>query len=177
MMRRKAACISLFLCLVVPLVATFSYLYYQKVLIREEVLHQMFVSGNTEELVLFKFTEEETQTKLRWEHSSEFEYEDNMYDIVGKEIKGDTTYYWCWWDHEETMLNRQIDDLTANVFGSSPQKKKRQEKLVEFYKNLYCNSYSTSSFPVKEIKTNIHIHSYCYSTIYYSPPVPPPRFS
>jgi hypothetical protein len=176
-LKQKFVGISLFFCLVAPLVATFTCLHYQKSLVRKEVKHQMIAGMDKDELVLLKFTKEESQTKLRWEHSKEFEYNSQMYDIAEKEIKGDTIYYWCWWDHEETRLNRQLDDLVANVLGNNPQKRERQEKLVEFYKKLYWKSYSDSLALTEQISINYPIYKENYSSIYHTIPDPPPRFS
>ena len=130
-----------------------------------------------DELVLLKFTEKESQTKLRWEHSKEFEYQGQMYDIVEKEIKGDTTYYWCWWDHEETKLNRRLDEFVDKVLENNPQNRDRQEELAEFYKKLYYNRCPDLFVLSKQIKTGFHTFSENCLSIYYSPLVPPPRFS
>lgn len=129
-------------------------------------------------MVLLKFTKEETETKLRWEHAREFEYENNMYDIVETEILGDTILYWCWWDHEETVLNRQLDDLVSAIFGNNPWKKQHQEQLIEFYKNLFYTDYSAFPLLLTAIKTKHQVGWIDrYTTINHSPPVPPPWVS
>ncbi len=176
-MRHKVAGILLLLCLIVPIVAAFMYLHYQKALVRREVKHQMIAGIDKDELVLLKFTEKESQTKLRWEHSKEFEYQGQMYDILEKEIKGETTYYWCWWDHKETKLNRRLDGLVDKVLESNPQNRDKQEELAEFYKKLYFNKYPELLVLSKQIETGYYTFSESCLSIYYSPLVPPPRFS
>ncbi len=138
-MKPKLVGISLFICLVAPLVATFTYMHHQKASVRKELKHRIIAGIDRDELVLLKFSIEESRTKLRWEHEKEFEFAGQMYDIVEKEISGDTIHYWCWWDHEETKLNRQLDDLVAKVLGNNPQRKDRQDKTVDFLKKLYFN--------------------------------------
>ena len=129
------------------------------------------------ELVLLKFTHEESQTKLRWVHSREFEYDGEMYDIVEKEESGDTISYWCWWDYEETQLNRKLRDLVADAMGHHPLNKERQERLTHFLENLYCQynfekpAIAHSLCRILPLKSHIG-----YSSIYFSPPSPPPEF-
>lgn len=161
----------------VPLAATFMYLHHQKSVIRKTVKRQIIASIDRNELALLKFTEQESRAKLRWEHSKEFEFRGQMYDVVEKKIKGDTLYYWCWWDHEETRLNKQLNEMVAKVLGTSSQKKDSQEKLVEFYKNLYCNSHATHLVSPKEPAINHLTYFRSYTSVCHFPPVPPPRFS
>lgn len=133
-------------------------------------------SVNQDELVMLRFTEEESKNKLRWKHAREFEFNKQMYDIVSKEIKGDTTYYWCWLDHAETRLNKQLDDLVAGILGKNPQNRERQKNLLEYLKKLYCVSYSaTFSKLTSTLITSYDKVDKC-SVFYHVPPVPPPRF-
>ena len=65
-------------------------------------------------LVRLSFNKDEI-TKLKWEHSKEFEHKSEMYDIVHKEIKSDSIIYWCWLDNEETQLEKSLNILIANT--------------------------------------------------------------
>ena len=144
-------------------------------MVRKEV-KQLIVSGMKEDkLVLLKFTKEEERTELRWEHSGEFEYKGQMYDIVEKVIKGDTIYYWCWWDRRETELNKQLDKLVARILGNNPQKKDTRDKIVDFYKNLYFSKYLYNSSALMQNPTPLH-HFFArnFHSIDRQPPVPPP---
>ena len=175
-MKPKVAAILLMLSLIAPLLAAFSYLHYQKKSVRKVVKHQLMTSVNKDELVLLKFTEEESKAKLRWKHSREFEYNKQMYDIVSKEAKGDTTWYWCWLDHAETRLNDQLDDLVASMLSQNPQNRERQKKLIEYLKKLYYVAYSAPlSQPTGTIITSYRTVDSC-SVFYHAPPFPPPRF-
>ncbi len=126
--------------------------------------------------VLLKFTKEESETKLRWEHSREFEYAGQMYDVVEAAEQGDTTYYYCWWDHEETKLNLQLSGLVAHAMGKNPLNKEKQERLSSFLKNLYCQQKTGNNLfanTAKEIfPGNLHVD---YSSIQFTPPSPPPE--
>lgn len=176
-MKRKVAGISLFFCLVAPLMATFTYLHYQKSLVRKEVLFRMIASMGKDELVFLKITEKESQTELRWEHPKEFEYKGQMYDIVEKKIIGDTVYYWCWWDHEETKLNKQLDKLVAYALKNDPNRRENQKRLVHFFKSLYWEQFPDwHAFP-SQSEQMITTYGFYYLTISYPPPVPPPEIA
>lgn len=127
MLRRKTSSVGTFksitagllLCCVFvdPVIASFTWLYYQKAIIKREVKRQIIAGIDEDDLVLLKFSKEEAKTKLRWEHSKEFEYNRQMYDVVKTMTLGGMVYYWCWLDHEETKLNRRFC-LFPNLYAS-----------------------------------------------------------
>ncbi len=174
-MNREIAGISFLFCLIVPVIATFTYLHYQKVMVRKEVKHQMIMGIEQADLVLLKFTKEESQANLSWKHSKEFEYQGQMYDIVKTETNSDTIYYWCWLDHAETKLSRKLDELITHVLGHSPQNQERQKKLLEFYKNLYCNSYTGLKEIFCQEANGKEVCFESLSSVYYAPLNPPPQ--
>ncbi len=176
-MKRKVVGIVLLFCLVTPVAATLTFLQLQKKQIKREVKWKMIAGLDKEELFLLKFTEEESQTELRWEHSKEFEYKGEMYDIVEKSIEGDTIYYWCWWDHEETNLNKQLDGLLANVLGNNPLRQEKKRQLADFFKKLFYESQENQSVISTTQKLKHIFYPEDFASIYHTPPVPPPRFS
>lgn len=137
----------------------------------------MMIAGmDRSELVLLKFSFSEINSGLRWEHDKEFEYRSQMYDIVEKIIKVDSVYYWCWWDHEETALNKELDNLVAKTLGTDRENNSRQKRLVEFYKsiciNAYCDEFKPSINPDKILsETNCGL----YTSFQIPPPFPPPE--
>lgn len=176
-MKRKVTGILLIFCLVAPIVATFTFLHYQKRQVKREVKWKMIAGIDKNELVLLKFTDEETQTELRWEHSKEFEYKGQMYDIVEKSIQGDTIYYWCWWDHEETKLNKQLDGLLAKVLGNNPQRQEKKSQLADFFKKLFHEKQETQTAIITTQTIKHFYYSEDFASLFHAPPVPPPRFS
>lgn len=127
----------LLLCLVAPFPTIYTVLQYQKKLVKKEVKWKMIEGIDKEELVLLVFTEEQTQTQLRWEHSKEFEYDGFMYDIVEQSVKNDSIYYLCWLDHDETKLNKQLSGLVENIFGKDDKNKENKHRIVTFFKTLF----------------------------------------
>lgn len=70
----------------------------------EAEVHGLFKSEVPyDKLVYLRFSKDEL-ADLRWEHDREFEYDEQMYDVVGLEICGDTIGYWCWLDHKEKRI-------------------------------------------------------------------------
>ncbi|WP_419213254.1 hypothetical protein ACNR9Q_03670 [Maribacter sp. X9] len=143
--------------------------------VRHEVKQKMIAGLDKEELVLLKFTESESQSELRWEHSKEFEYKGQMYDVVSQEVQGDTIKYWCWLDHEETDINKRLQGLVDSVLGKDPQRNSNKEKLAHFYKSLFWKKYPY--FRVWTIcEANLKISQKAhYHNLMFSPPVPPPE--
>lgn len=137
----------------------------------------MIAGINHDELVLLKFTSEEQQKELKWNHSKEFEFNGQMYDIVETTTKGDTTYYRCWWDHEETNLNKQLKELVSNAMGNNPMRKQNQNRLQQFYRLLYLPEPQYDSiFFSAEQQTHQSFVLFSFSKISHSPPSAPPEF-
>ena len=165
------------MCLVAPLALTFTLLHYQKLQTRRKVERDIFPDKDHDGLVLLKFTKKDEQKLLRWEHSREFEYADQMYDVVKTEAHGDTSYYWCWWDKAETKLNQQLEELLVSKQSKHPIQSSPQEKLIDFFKSLYC-----SNLQVQRLRSFVSVrtlppYGHHDSSIAHPPPVPPPKAS
>lgn len=123
--------------MILPFAGTFLVHKIQKKQIKRTIKRKIIAGINKSELVLLKFTEKEKQTQILWEHSKEFEYQGQMYDITDFQTVGDTTYYWCWWDYEETNLNKQLNKKLSESLDGNPQNQKRQVKLYNFLNSLF----------------------------------------
>lgn len=154
------------------------WLQHQKHIVKKQVKNQMMEGIDKEELVLLKFSKEEKKTKLKWEHSKEFEYKGQMYDIVEKTVKQDSVYYWCWLDYKETKLNKKLKKLADNVFHDNPKKQEKNQQLFTYLKSLYFSK--PFVWHSKNIGQNIN-HNFYYKNFYHSinftPPTPPPQYS
>jgi hypothetical protein len=174
---RKFAGISLLICLVVPVLALYVWTQHQKHEVRRAVKWRMAANLDKDEMVLLKFTDEDADSQLRWKHSKEFEFQGFMYDIVQQELHGDTTYYYCWLDKEETELNQRLDELAALAFSKDPKNKENREKLSSFFKSLFHKD----SDVITAIHEDTAIMNSKYEESYFlyrkPPRVPPPRCS
>jgi len=138
----------------------------------------MIAGLDPEELVLLKFTSLESRTKLRWEHSKEFEFRGQMYDVVSSETKGDSIFYRCWWDHKETQLNQRLKILVAKALD---QDENNGEALMNLHFYLGTFFYSKpidlqflSFQKISEVYED-EIHSGSFNSRLISPPKPPPK--
>ncbi|HBC05599.1 MAG TPA: hypothetical protein DC015_15730 [Aequorivita sp.] len=158
----------------------FLYLHFEKAALKREIKWKMVAGIDQNELVLLKFSKEEAEKQLRWEHSKEFEYEGQMYDVVSKEIKGDTIYYRCWWDHEETALNKKLQELVAQTFDKDKDKQRTQKQLTNYFQSFFCSTLFEWQATVPEDLVEIYqtiVYEDNFSTIRLSPPTPPPQYS
>lgn len=167
---------TLLLALLLPAVSGIVVLKIQKKKIRKEIKQKIIRGICENELVYFVFSKEDSRTLLDWKHDKEFSYQDEMYDIVKKEISGDSIRYWCWWDHEESRLERQLQKEVWIALGAHPQKKNHEQKWKDFYKKLFCPdrdvlTYLTPSFEKKSLqKTDFTLVTFIRDI-----PSPPPQ--
>jgi len=168
----------LFCFLVDPIARNLTWLHYRKAVVKKETQRQIDEGMDKSKLVVLKFSKEETKTKLRWEHANEFEYNHKMYDIVEIKTVGDTVYYRCWYDHEETVLNRQLEELAGHVLGNDPEFKIAVTLQKPFTESLYCLFSFDYDIPAPELlKKQSGLFLYSFSQIILQPPTPPPQSS
>jgi hypothetical protein len=175
----KKQVVSLFLLflLISPAAVTYTWFQQRKQAVKKEVKWKMIAGIDKKELVFFKFSEKEITSKLRWEHSKEFEYNHEMYDVVEKKTIKDSVYLWCWWDFKETKLNKQLQSLLANVFQNDSKTKEKQEKVFSFYKLLYCQPvFSWQSFTETFFLKEISSKKLFYKSLPIFILLPPPKF-
>lgn len=149
--------------LIAPAVVTYTWIQQRKRAVKKEVKWKMIAGIDKSELVLLKFSKSETVSKLKWKHSKEFEFNNQMYDIVDKITTKDSIKYWCWWDFEETKLNQQLSKLLVSVYQKDIPSKDKQSQIVEFYKSLYFEKVfvwkpflSVESFYSKTFNANLY---------------------
>ena len=123
--------------LIAPAVVTYSWLQQRKRVVKKEVKWKMIAGIDKSELVLLKFSKAEMASKLKWKHSREFEFNNQMFDVVDIVVSKDSIKYWCWWDFKETKLNKQLDDLLVGVYENDSESEEKQNLVYKFYKSLY----------------------------------------
>lgn len=173
---KKAVSILLIFSVVSPFWLFYSILQYEKQCLKKEIKRNIIAGINKNELVLLKFSREEINTKLRWEHSKEFEYNNEMYDIVESENRNDSVYYWCWWDYEETQLNKKLDSLVRTASGMDKKNTEHAQRITNFFSSFYySNFFETEDFkhPVSEAVFSILLFS--YKSRNSIPDTPPPK--
>jgi len=176
---KKFLCLLLFLSFSVdPLVGTFTWLHHKKAILRKEVRRHIEAGIDKGRLITLKFSREEAQIKLRWHGSREFEHDDHMYDVVAMVTLGDTVYYLCWRDDEETALNREMEELAAKALGKNARNLSSLAPEILWLKSLKATFSAPSKVPAPGwLGKPVCILSCFYASIPIPPPTPPPRLS
>lgn len=175
-MLKKLLVISILLGLFAPFALTFWSIQHRKKEVKRALKWNMIAGLDKSDLVQLSFSFEELETELTWKHSREFQYKGQMYDIVYIKASEDSVHYDCWWDHQETKLNQQLQNLLTLAFGKDPVKRIKQDHLSQFLKQLYC--YSSSDIE----KSECHVSEVCdhfncdVPSPYLKKDSPPPRF-
>ena len=177
-MRLKFTSITLLFVLASPLLVPYCWLQYEKFVVKDEAENRIAEGIDEDELVLLKFSGEESLTEVRWEDPGEFEYKGQMFDIVDTRIEGDTIYYSCWWDKEETLILKQLAELSLIPCNSDPKDKEAKERLYSYFKTL-CAPVNFNWSPINPWKNNPlnSIYLASSSSFLSKPPSPPPRVS
>ncbi len=174
---KKLIGILLFVSLLSPFAVTFIWMKYQKKLIKEEVEIKIKAGIDKKEIVLLKFSKRDSEIKLNWEQDHEFEYNHQMYDIVETRVNGDTIYYLCWCDHEETEINEQVRKFVARSMCNRTLDYEFQKRLVNFFKTPYLSDIFKWSPLLGSGRSICFFYGLRYTSAYSPPPVPPPRIS
>ncbi len=135
-MLKSISSIALIVLLVSPFWVLHSLMRLEKYQVRREVKQNLIKRIDRNELIHLKFATSEISEKLKWEHSKEFEYAGEMYDVVERVEAGDTVHFWCWWDNEETKLNKQLTELTQFEFGKTDHTGQKLKHHFEGFKML-----------------------------------------
>jgi hypothetical protein len=135
-MQSSKISIFLLIVLIFPVSGTLTWMYFNKLQIKKSV-KRAIIHGVPEHQLSLVSISDSNKHLLRWEHSKEFEYLGEMYDIVRRENCGDTTHYWCWWDKEETALNQYIAQLSSGFIEKSADRKQKLGYLFDFFKSIY----------------------------------------
>lgn len=132
--------------LMIPSVTTYLFYAQKKREIRREVKHRILAGMDDNELTLLKFTKNEAEN-LYWEHSREFEFQDQMYDVVRMEESGDTIFYYCWEDHAETRANHKLKTAVLLLLQSGEDGDDQNELLKSYNDHLFHSALFQFSSP------------------------------
>jgi hypothetical protein len=119
-----------------PFWGTYTLLQSQKYRVKKDVENRLEEGRTDAQRVTLKFAVSEIKTQLRWEHEREFEHQGQMYDLIATTVVGDSVFYQCWWDKEETRLNRQLASLELLEKDAQPDEKSTEAS--PFLQPLFC---------------------------------------
>lgn len=108
--------------------------------IRKEVKTMINAGLREDQLVRLAFSKQKVNTQVRWVKDHEFEYLDEMYDIVRHSASSDSVVYWCWKDNDENWIKQQLNAVSAWQFHQEKSNDPQQKRQAEYTKNLICPS-------------------------------------
>jgi hypothetical protein len=168
--------IILLITLLTPVFFSAAWLHYKKKAVKREIKWRIIAGLERDELICLRFSLHDAEALLRWEHPGEFEYRGEMYDVVEQISTTDSVVFWCWWDHAETRLNRQLKNLVDYALGKDAQKQENGKRFYMFLSSLYLSStsdFDVISQPVFQIRFSEL--GFCLCAFNIQPPSPPPR--
>ncbi len=155
---------------------TYGWLSYEKYQTRKSVKRKLKKTLCKSDLTHLCFSVEEAR-ELRWEHSKEFEYKGEMYDVVYVEEAEGNISYWCWLDKDETSLNNMLADMTESLLGEDDDRQQQKQNLLNFIKSLYTAEHPIQAKSFLLVLQRYHF-SFCINTkrfVYRAVPNPPPQ--
>jgi hypothetical protein len=172
-LKTKIFSILLIISFIVPTAITYSWLQYKKISIRNEVERKIEKGIDKKNIKILAFSKQEVKNKLKWHKKHEFEYKNQLYDIIKITQKHDSITYYCWNDKEETHLNAISNNL---VNHSNNTKKSKNKLLTTFYFSLFFEKKSkTNIFRNTITNKNNYYYLKHIKTIFIEQPSPPPK--
>jgi hypothetical protein len=146
--------------------------------IKKEIKTKIKKGVPESELILLKIPallEEKSSKEFQMIHEKEFRYKGEMYDIVKKEKKNDTTYYYCIHDKEETRLFANLEALIINELNN-PDKKKELNSILKIFNSFYLISDKNKLLQPSRSDRIFYYYSDILISIVKNPLTPPPEF-
>lgn len=166
---------SLVLIFLAPVATSYLLFQQQRKQIKRELKRKLIAGIDRAELVYLTFSLKEKEN-LEWEHSKEFKYNGQYYDVIETEIKADSVTYICWWDYEETQLYKKLDAMIAKAFGNHTNHQENNKKLNDFFKSLYfTEALSVSAYSNEDIADMNSRYIIQYTSIFAQVPFHPPK--
>lgn len=105
--------------------------------IRRQIKAQIKASIPEEKLVCIAIATAQPPKAFRFVEKEEFRYYGKMYDVVKKEERGDSTYYFCIFDEQETALFATLQEDTRREWRDNPKPQRQQQALLKLIPKFY----------------------------------------
>lgn len=144
--------------------------------IQADVIERIFEGLGESEQTVLKLSKQEAEKELVWEHSKEFRYKGQFYDIISVQELPDSVYYTCYWDKEETFITDVFEGILFEELTHDFQDDNAASHLVQVIKTPYkLDQFSWSALgQLRQPGKYEPIHLF-YSSKYASTPSPPPK--
>ena len=145
--------------------------------IRQSVEKTMDEGGEEHRIEVLKIPfSVEKQGDFERTEENEFRYKGKMYDVVRLEKHGNSTWYWCMWDEDETALEDKLSVAEGRAAGAFAYNENTEEMISFFLNSLYIhNSEYVFYFPVKYLIATRPSKRYIRVNRSLTPPTPPPQ--
>ncbi|TNE29116.1 MAG: hypothetical protein EP346_07225 [Bacteroidetes bacterium] len=140
-MKRQILSIVLLIAFAAPAAVSYLYLKSRQRVVKREVKRMMLAGMDESELVHLSFSKREAED-LKWEHATEFEWNQTMYDVVRSSNQGDSVYYVCYRDEAESKLKRQLATLLIDIHKKDPTQQDQLVLIKDFYSSLYKDNFT-----------------------------------
>lgn len=107
---------------------------------RHEIKQLIKAGVPKEDQVLLKIPlslEQTSNSTFVRKHSREFRYKGEMYDILHKEMHGDTTWYTCIHDVKESGLFKDLESKVRVFLSSNPAQREQLQFCLAFFHQQY----------------------------------------
>ncbi|MCB0549131.1 MAG: hypothetical protein KDD19_16250 [Phaeodactylibacter sp.] len=148
---------------------------WQKYQVKEAVKMELLAGMDASELTELKFSKADVETLLDWEEEREFEYQGQMYDVVGTSIEGDSIRYICYRDHAESRLKKELQRLLCQPLKDDPATAGNTQRLINFFQSLFFLESAAWVFPGGVHSRASFFYTSPFGAPVGPPPVPPPE--
>ncbi|MBN8684834.1 MAG: hypothetical protein J0L99_19450 [Chitinophagales bacterium] len=105
---------------------------------RRTVKYQLLQGLDRDQLQMFAFSKNDAARVLHWEHTREFEYQGQRYDVAEQRESSDSLYLLCLWDSRESQIHQQIKSLLSAALADAPlQHSAAGKQVLHFFKTLF----------------------------------------
>jgi hypothetical protein len=168
--------LSLVVIFLAPVATSYLMFHQQRKQIKRELKRKLIAGIDRAELVHLTFSLKEKEN-LEWEHSKEFNYNGQYYDVIETEIQGDSVTYICWLDYEETHLYKKLDEMLVKAFGNDATQQKNTKRLNDFFKSVYFTGTLNPTVSNQELIIDFTSHYLIQSpSTFGKVPFHPPRY-
>ena len=145
----------------------------QQYKIRQEIKRQIKAGVPKEELVLLKIAEFDPAFQSL--HAREFRYLGQMYDVVRQEAHGDTTWYYCLSDEQETQLFANLDKSVKRDMSQNPERQQQLGRLLLLLGSLFFPPLGDNSLHYAAEAVELTADLFKLKTWIGAPNTPPPE--
>jgi hypothetical protein len=138
-MKKILSIITIF-CFTIPVLSVYFFLLAEKENIKNLTHEKLFSEKKSTNWIKIELSEKEAHQLIEWENDHEFEYNQNMYDVVKREQSGNHLIYWCYQDIEESLINEQLGELFSYLTGGHSTRPETRHLLEKVFKKLYCST-------------------------------------